>query len=146
LLIVSGCSGRWHIQRAIKKGVIIERDTIFEKIYIPGDSGTVVDTVQFKQIFIDTIEFKIQPKPTKQKPNPGPIKGKIKLTRANDTVFVYTQVECPPDTLVVPVEVNTSVNCPKCKGFPAWLFWSGITAAFLGGLFLRLWFKSLTGL
>ena len=137
LILLAGCSGRWHVQKAQKKGVLIAYDTIKTELILPGKTETFFDTVQFKQIFIDTIEFK---SPENE------IKGKIKLTRQADTVEVFVQVDCPPDTVEVITEIKTSIDCPKCKGLPLWLFWSGLSASFMAGLFIKLWLKYLTGL
>lgn len=113
IVILGSCSARYHVEQAKKKGALMERDTVFKEIIIPK---TVTDTVTrfTNRIFTDTVEIET-------------VKWKTK-TRI-DTVgrIIYQQVECKEKIKIVPVEVNTKVDCPPGKGIKK--FW-----AIIGGI------------
>jgi hypothetical protein len=103
-LILGGCSARWHINQALKKGAIITQDTVYSEktVIVPGDSTTIfVPVTKLKDSLVTVYQDRI----------------KIQYRLKHDTIRV--NVECPPDTVKVsvPVYVNTDINCPKPNKF-----------------------------
>lgn len=96
-IILSSCSGSWHLKQAAKKGVIVKRDTIYKEVIVPGSTTIVRDTIYnfTRHVRVDT--FKTET-----------VKWKLKLKYDTITNEVFTQVECLPDTIRVPVEVNNN--------------------------------------
>lgn len=82
------------IEQAIALGAVVKRDTIYKEIIIPGDSTTLVlaglDRVRDTIIYKDRIKLHIQ--------------------QNHDTLRV--NVDCPPDTVRVPVIVKQDIKCP----------------------------------
>lgn len=121
LILLSSCSGSWHLQQAIKKGVVITRDTVYQEktVIVPGDSTTVfvpITKLKDTTIYQDRI--------------------KIRHTVIRDTLRTF--VECPPDTvkIEVPVVVNTDIDCP-----PRSPFWRNLALALLVVTALVIYFK-----
>ena len=106
ILLLSSCSAQYHIKKAQQKGALIKTDTVYQDVLT---ERTITDTlVQVKDHFLsDTITVETLRWRTKTK---------------IDTVLktVYQQVECKPDTVRVPVAINTEVDCPACKGLKRW--------------------------
>lgn len=102
VLALFGCSARWHIQQAVKKGAIIKSDTVYQErtVIVPGDSTAVfVPVTKLKDSLVTVYQDRI----------------KIQYRTVHDTLRF--QVECPPDSIIVrvPVAVNTEINCPPPK-------------------------------
>lgn len=118
-----GCSARWHINQAIKKGAIIKSDTVYQEktVIVPGDSTTVfVPVTRLKDSLVTIFQDKVT----------------IRYRTVHDTLRF--QVECPPDTvkIKVPVAVNTEINCP-----PKSPFWRNLSLALLVVTALVLYFR-----
>ena len=104
LVLFSSCSARWHVNQAIKKGLKVGTDTIYQEktVIVPGDSTTIfVPVTRLKDSLVTVYQDRI----------------KISYKTIHDTLRF--QVECPPDTVKVsvPVYVNTEINCPKPNKF-----------------------------
>lgn len=113
LILLSSCSGSWHLQQAIKKGVVITHDTIYQEktVIVPGDSTTVfVPVTKLRDSLVTVYQDRI----------------KISYKTIHDTLRF--QVECPPDSIIVrvPVAVNTEIDCP-----PKSQFWRNLALALL---------------
>lgn len=121
IAVLSGCSARWHIQQAIKKGAIIASDTVYQEktVIVPGDSTTV-----FLPIVRDSLVTVYQDR------------VKIRYKIYHDSIKIYA--ECPPDTvkIEVPVAVNTEIDCPP--GSP---FWRNLALALIVVTSLLLYFR-----
>jgi hypothetical protein len=103
LLVLGGCSARWHVNQAIKKGLQITQDTVYSEktVIVPGDSTTIFVPV------------------TKLKDSLTVYQDRIKISYKTIHDTLRFQVECPADTVKVsvPVYVNTEINCPKPNKF-----------------------------
>lgn len=121
--ILSSCSGAWHLQQAIKKGVVITRDTVHieKQVIVPGDSTKIfVPVTKLKDSLVTVYRDRI----------------KIQYMLRRDTIRF--NVECPPDTVLVkvPVAVNTEIECP-----PKSPFWRNLALALIVVLAVVLLFK-----
>lgn len=118
-LVLSSCSAEWHLQRAIKKGVEIKKDTI-----------SVIDTVVTKEIFHDTtVVSKLNDTLFFEKE-----KWHVKIVRINDTLHV--QGGCKSDTIIVErkIPADRIVNRIEYgKGIQNILKWLVILASMLIG-------------
>lgn len=113
-----GCSGAWHLRQAVKKGVIIKSDTVYQEktVIVPGDSTTIfVPVTRLKDSLVTVYQDRI----------------KIQYRTVHDTLRF--QVECPPDSIIVrvPVAVNTEIDCPPPNGM-----WRTVTFVLIGLLAL----------
>lgn len=118
-----GCSARWHVNQAIKKGLKVGTDTVYQEktVIVPGDSTTIfVPVTRLKDSLVTVYQDRI----------------KIQYRTVHDTLRF--QVECPPDTvkIKVPVAVNTEINCP-----PKSQFWRNLSLALLVVTALVLYFR-----
>jgi len=123
LVLFSSCSGAWHIRQAVKKGVLIKADTVYQEktVIVPGDSTTVfVPLTQLKDSLVTVYQDRI----------------KIQYRLKHDTIRF--NVECDADTvkISVPVFVNTEINCPKPNKF-----WRILSFALIVVTALVLFFK-----
>ena len=123
LVLFSSCSGAWHLRQAVKKGVIIKSDTVYQEktVIVPGDSTTVfVPLTQLKDSLVTVYQDRI----------------KIQYRLKHDTIRF--NVECDADTvkISVPVFVNTEINCPKPNKF-----WRILSFALIVVTALVLFFK-----
>lgn len=123
VLLLSGCSANNLIRRAQKKGALISHDTIYKEIRIPSstsDTVTVVRPINFH----DTITIQTT-------------KWRTRTLITRDTVHnrdtIWQEVTCPEKRIIVPVEVNTKVDCPKCK---KWGWWNWMMIGVIGALAL----------
>ena len=113
LVLLSGCSARWHVNQAIKKGLKVGTDTVYQEktIITKGDSTTVfVPVTRLKDSLVTVYQDRI----------------KIQYRLKHDTIRF--NVECDPDTvkISVPVAVNTEIDCP-----PRSPFWRNLALALL---------------
>lgn len=113
-----GCSGAWHLRQAVKKGVIIKSDTVYQEktVIVPGDSTTIfVPVTRLKDSLVTVYQDRI----------------KIQYRLKHDTIRF--NVECDADTVKVsvPVYVNTEINCP-----PPNRMWRTVTFVLMGLLAL----------
>ena len=123
LVLFSSCSGAWHLRQAVKKGVVISHDTVYQEktVIVPGDSTTVfVPLTQLKDSLVTVYQDRI----------------KIQYRLKHDTIRF--NVECDADTvkISVPVFVNTEINCPKPNKF-----WRILSFALIVVTALVLFFK-----
>ena len=123
LVLFSSCSGAWHLRQAVKKGVIIKSDTVYQEktVIVPSDSTTIfVPVTRLRDSLVTVYQDRI----------------KISYKTIHDTLRL--QVECPPDTVKVsvPVYVNTEINCPKPNKF-----WRILSFALIVVTALVLFFK-----
>lgn len=123
LVLLTGCSGRWHIERAKKKGVLM--DSVFTEVITPIHTSDTV-TLFKGDISVDTLFV-------------NTTRWRSRTLIRRDTV--WQEITCLPDTVRVLTQVD--IKCPPRKGFPKWLVWPLVGGAFLGGLFLRAFIKSL---
>lgn len=130
ILCLWSCSARYHIEKAKKKGAIIESDTVYQEIIIPSsksDTVTVVRPINFH----DTITIETT-------------KWRTRTLITRDTVHnrdtIWQEVTCPEKRIIVPVEVNTDIDCPKRK-FPWWLLLVGLGLGAGGVLFLKMYLR-----
>ena len=116
-----GCSARWHVNQAIKKGLKVGVDTVYQEreVIVPGDSTTV-----FVPVVRDSLVTIYQDR------------LKIKYKIYHDSIKIH--VQCPPDTvrIQVPVAVNTEIDCP-----PRSPFWRNLALALLIVTALVLYFR-----
>lgn len=122
-LTLSGCSARWHVNQAIKKGLKVGTDTVYQEktIITNGDSTTIfVPVTRLKDSLVTVYQDRI----------------KIQYRLKHDTIRF--NVECDPDTLIVkvPVAVNTEIDCP-----PRSPFWRSLALALVVVCVLLLVFK-----
>ncbi len=122
-ILLSSCSGAWHLQRALKKGVVIKSDTVYQtkEVIVPGDSTTLlVPVTKLKDSLVTVYQDRI----------------KIRYLLKHDTLRF--NVECPPDTvrIEVPVAINTEIDCP-----PRSPFWRNLALALLVVTALVLYFR-----
>lgn len=122
-LTLSGCSAKWHIDQAVKKGAIIKSDTVYQErtIVTPGDTTTIfVPVTRLKDSLVTVYQDRI----------------KIQYRLKHDTIRF--NVECDPDTvkISVPVAVNTEIDCP-----PRSPFWRNLALALVVVCVLLLVFK-----
>lgn len=113
-----GCSARWHVNQAIKKGLKVGTDTVYQEktVIVPGDSTTVfIPVTKLKDSLVTVYQDRI----------------KIQYRTIHDTLRF--QVECPPDSIIVkvPVAVNTEIDCP-----PPNRMWRTVTFVLMGLLAL----------
>lgn len=97
IMILQGCSGAWHLKQAVKKGIVVKSDTVYQDVITKGSKTVVHDTIT-KTVFLDKIF-----RDTLITEN---VKWKSKLIYDTIHNTVYQQVECKPDTIRVPVQVN----------------------------------------
>ena len=112
LIFFGSCSGSWLLKRAINKGIIVQSDTIIKEVITKGSTTHQVDTLEYfiQNIKTDTIVIES-------------IKWKSKLHYDTISKTIYQQVECLPDTIRVPVEVNNEFKKAIESEFPfKWLF------------------------
>lgn len=123
IAVLSGCSAKWHIDQAVKKGAIIKSDTVYtDRVVItPGDSTTVFVPIHQRN---DSLVYIYQDR------------VKISYKTIHDTLRFH--VECPSDTIRirVPVAVNTEIDCP-----PRSPFWRSLALALVVVCVLLLVFK-----
>lgn len=119
LFLLTSCSAEWHLKRAIKKGISLQKDTI-----------SVVDTVLTKEVYHDTTVV--------TKPNDTLYFTKdqwhVKIVRINDTLHV--QGGCKTDTLIVErkIPIDRIVNkIDYWSGIVVFLKWLVVLAAMLVG-------------
>lgn len=107
------------INEAIAQGAKVKTDTVYLTKVIPGDS-TVVEVPVEKIVnwTRDTVIYQDRIK----------INWKVR----HDTLRM--QVECPPDTIRIPVTVHRSILCPDC---PKDRMWKGVGMG-AGGLLILL--------
>lgn len=121
ILILSSCSARWHVNQAIKKGLKVGTDTVYQEktVIVPGDSTTVFLPV-VKDSLITVYQDRI----------------KIQYYQRYDTVRIA--VECPSDTvkIEVPISVTTEIDCP-----PRSPFWRNLALALIVVTALVLYFR-----
>lgn len=122
-ILLSSCSARWHVNQAIKKGLKIGTDTVYQEktVIVPGDSTTVfVPVTRLKDSLVTVYQDRI----------------KIQYRLKHDTIRF--NVECDPDTvkIEVPVAVNTEINCP-----PKSPFWRNLSLALLVVTAIVLYFR-----
>lgn len=123
LVLLSGCSARWHVNQAIKKGLKVGTDTVYQEktIITKGDSTTVfVPVTRLRDSLVTVYQDRV----------------KISYKTIHDTLRFH--VECPPDSIVirVPVAVNTEIDCP-----PRSPFWRSLALALVVVCVLLLVFK-----
>lgn len=123
IAVLSGCSAKWHIDQAVKKGAIIKSDTVYtDRVVItPGDSTTIfVPVTRLRDSLVTVYQDRV----------------KISYRTIHDTLRFH--VECPPDSIVirVPVAVNTEIDCP-----PRSPFWRSLALALVVVCVLLLVFK-----
>lgn len=111
--LLSSCSARWHVNQAIKKGLKVGTDTVYQEktVIVPGDSTTVfVPITKLKDSLVTVYQDRI----------------KIQYRTVHDTLRF--NVECPADTVVikVPTVINTEIDCP-----PKSPFWRNLALALL---------------
>lgn len=124
LVLVSGCSARWHVNQAIKKGLKVGIDTVYtDRVVItPGDSTTIfVPVTRLKDSLITVYQDRI----------------KIQYRLKHDTIRF--NVECDPDSILVrvPIAVNTEINCPPPK-----TAWRTVSFVLIGLLCLLIFLSS----
>lgn len=119
LFLLTSCSADWHLKRAIKKGISLQKDTI-----------SVVDTVLTKEVYHDTTVV--------TKPNDTLFftkdKWHVKIVRINDTLHV--QGGCKTDTLIVErkIPIDRIVNkIDYWSGIVVFMKWLVVLAAMLVG-------------
>lgn len=96
---VMACGPAFHLQRAIEKGAKVTTDTVFQDVIT---ERTITDTVTrfqtVREIFGgDTITVET-------------VRWKSRLRIDTLTKTIYQQVECKPDTLRIPVAVETTIE------------------------------------
>ena len=126
-ILLSSCSARWHVNQAIKKGLKIGTDTVYQEktVIVPGDSTTVfVPVTRLKDSLVTVYQDRI----------------KIQYRLKHDTIRF--NVECDADTIKVnvPVYVNTEINCPKPNPFWRILAFALMVVTGLV-LYFRRWWK-----
>jgi hypothetical protein len=119
LFLLTSCSADWHLKRAIKKGIALQKDTI-----------SVVDTVLTKEVYHDTtVVTKTNDTLTFHKDQ-----WHVKIVRINDTLHV--QGGCKTDTLIVErkIPIDRIVNkIDYWSGIVVFLKWLVVLAAMLVG-------------
>lgn len=121
-LFCGGCTSRWHIKQAIKKGGEITRDTVFKEVPV-FLTETKADTT-FISRPADTVVLHKD-------------RLKLKYVRfTGDTVFLSG--ECAADTVFQKVPVVVTQKIQAGRGSPWWV-WAVI--GFLCLVVLRLCFK-----
>lgn len=99
--VLSSCGPASKLRRAqrleneaIAAGAKIKYDTVFTDVFHPGEKTTVYLPGTVRDTTITIYQDKI----------------KIQYVHRHDTVRVY--VECPPDTIKVPITIHKSIICP----------------------------------
>lgn len=121
-LILSSCSAEWHLQRAIKKGIQTQLDTI-----------VLLDTVITKEVFHDTTIIT------------NPIdtitiykdQWHVKIIRVNDTLQINGG--CKADTLFIERIINSEKVVNKVdfgRGMANLLKWLAVLMAFLFAFYI----------
>lgn len=123
IAVLSGCSAKWHIDQAVKKGAIIKSDTVYQEktIITKGDSTTIfVPVTRLRDSLVTVYQDRV----------------KISYKTIHDTLRFH--VQCPNDTIriSVPVAVNTEIDCP-----PRSPFWRNLALALVVVCVLLLVFK-----
>lgn len=116
ILFLCSCGPAWHLQQAEKKGAKVKSDTVFQDVIT---ELTVTDTVlRFqtvnKILAGDTITLET-------------VRWKSKTVIDTLTKTIYQQVECKPDTVRVPVAVNTEISA----GYTKWQLIGSVFGALL---------------
>lgn len=131
--MLSGCSANWHIQRAQKKGALIETDSIKGKLFIDGKKGLAQGKSDLADLFSKPIplvtNWKPDPKTGKQFP-PTTTEARIIHDTVTNEIIIYVPIECPPDSVEYTTEINTNVDCPPRKGVKQ--FW--VVVYVIGGM------------
>jgi hypothetical protein len=123
LFVLSACGPAAKLRRAqrleneaIAAGAKVRVDTVFTDVFHPGEKTTVylpgAERIRDTTVYQDKI--------------------KIQYIHHHDTVKVH--VECPPDTIRVPITVHKSIICPDC---PKDRFFKGVGYG-AGGLLILL--------
>lgn len=107
LLLLIGCSPAWHLKRsqihlnkALQKGAQVSTDTVFVEVVTEKTvTDTVVKVNEVDRLFTDTITIETT-------------RWKSRTRIDTVTKKIYQQVECKPDTLRVPVKVETVISVP----------------------------------
>lgn len=118
LFVLSSCSpaqkARRYLERAdrlekkaIALGAEVKNDTVYTDVFHPGEKTTVTipGPERIKDTTITVFQDRI----------------KVQYIHHHDTVKVH--VECPGDTIRVPVTVHRSIVCPDC---PKDRMWKGV--------------------
>lgn len=132
LLLLLSCGANYHlrkaerqINKAIIKGAVINRDTIFKEVPIITDRF-VHDTIVERLIQTDTLTI-------------DHIRYKVRLKYDTLTRTEFVQVECKPDTIIreVPVQVTRTIYAPDKSGRYWWLFFILLSAILVIAIFKK---------
>lgn len=120
-VMLSGCSARYHLRQAVKKGATVKADTVYKEVRVTVPEIRV-DTLVKNVVFNDTIVVK-----------KDSVITKIKVNVKENTVYVQT--ECPERTVVVrhPVIITKKIDAPPCRC--KWRWWH-VALGTIGGLLM----------
>lgn len=126
LFVLSACSPAAKLRRAdrlikeaIAAGAVVKVDTVYSTKVLPGDTTTI-------EVPVDRIIERLRDTTIYQ--------DRIKMIWRVQHDTLRLHVECPPDTIRIPIEVHKSIIAPPC---PKDRFWKGVGYG-AGGLLILL--------
>lgn len=104
LIILCSCGPAYHLKKAEQKGAKIQRDTVYKDIITERSvTDTLIKFLEVNKLFTDTLTIETT-------------KWKTKTVIDTVTKRIFQQVECKPDTVRVPVSVETRISA----GYSGW--------------------------